>query len=145
MIHFVSPPVVLVAWRAIILLSKIWWAGKESNLRCILRHGFTVRCLRHSAHLPVYSYHNTEQIFVSIHKMFFVKEKPLHMERLIILEQVPVEMAALYRASPRRDTGTSVKKKSFRPQTTGSVMPPQVHHFSRIYIIAQNRYSFQCL
>ena len=29
-----------------------WWARVESNHRCILRHGFTVRCLRHSAHLP---------------------------------------------------------------------------------------------
>lgn len=25
---------------------QIWWAGMDSNHRCILRHGFTVRYLR---------------------------------------------------------------------------------------------------
>lgn len=34
-------------------LFPLWWAGKDSNFQCILRHGFTVRLLRQFAYLPI--------------------------------------------------------------------------------------------
>lgn len=34
---------------------NLWTAGLDSNQRCVLRHGFTVRHLRHSVHLPTKS------------------------------------------------------------------------------------------
>lgn len=35
------------------LYLEIWWAEQESNLRCIQRDGFTVRCNRHYAYRPI--------------------------------------------------------------------------------------------